>query len=128
MKLLLDTHIWLWSYGHPELLGTRVRMELDDPANEAWLSPVSTWEAIVLMNKGRLTIDADEDWIVRSAMRFREAPLTHQIVRAAYRLPLPYRDPADRFIAATAQVLDLTLVTADANLLALRQIDTLANR
>ena len=44
------------------------------------------------------------------------------------KLPLPQRDPADRFLAATAFVLDLTLVTADANLLGLGQISTLANR
>jgi PIN domain nuclease of toxin-antitoxin system len=43
-------------------------------------------------------------------------------------LPLPQRDPADRFLAATAKVLDLTLVTADANLLGLGEIATLGNR
>jgi PIN domain nuclease of toxin-antitoxin system len=47
---------------------------------------------------------------------------------AARRLPWDHNDPADRFLAATAQVLNLTLVTADFNLLGLGEISTLANR
>jgi predicted nucleic acid-binding protein len=43
----------------------------------------------------------------------REPPLTHEIVLIAQQLPLPQRDPADRFLAATAQLMDLKLVTAD---------------
>jgi PIN domain nuclease of toxin-antitoxin system len=58
----------------------------------------------------------------------REAPLTHEIVLAALQLPLPHPDPADRFLAATASVLGLTLVTADERLLGLGDIATLANR
>jgi PIN domain nuclease of toxin-antitoxin system len=57
----------------------------------------------------------------------REAPLTHEIALVAQRLNL-HQDPADRFLAATAQVLDLTLVTADERLLGLANIKTLANR
>jgi PIN domain nuclease of toxin-antitoxin system len=59
---------------------------------------------------------------------FRQAPLTHEMVATARSLPLPQRDPADRFLAATAKVLDLTLVTADASLLGLGEISTLGNR
>src|ERR1700733_2604535 len=43
LKLLLDTHIWLWSFQEPARLGKRVSRELRDPANELWLSPISTW-------------------------------------------------------------------------------------
>jgi PIN domain nuclease of toxin-antitoxin system len=58
----------------------------------------------------------------------REAPLTHEIVMAAQELPLQHSDPADRFLAATAGVLKLTLVTADHRLWGLGEISTLANR
>lgn len=51
----------------------------------------------------------------------REAPLTHEIVLLARQLPLPQRDPPDRFLAAIVQILDLTLVTAEDNLLRLGQ-------
>ena len=57
----------------------------------------------------------------------REAPFTHEIVLAAQQLPLPHRDPADRFLAATAQVVDLTLVTSDDLLLGLGTIRTMKN-
>ncbi len=67
-------------------------------------------------------------WVARATARLREAPLTHEIALAARRLPLPHPDPADRFLVATAQVLNLTLVTADAALLGLGEIATLGNR
>jgi PIN domain nuclease of toxin-antitoxin system len=57
----------------------------------------------------------------------QEAPLTHEIAAAAGQIPM-HRDPADRFLAATAQILDMTLVTADEKLLGLGTIQTLANR
>ena len=67
-------------------------------------------------------------WVRRPTAPFREAPLTHEIALVSRRLPLPQHDPVDRFLAATALVLDLTLVTADASLLRLGEIATLANR
>ena len=129
MRLLLDTHIWIWSLKSETRLGERTLSELRNPANELWLSPVSTWEALVLHEKGRLNLHSDVyEWIVRATAPFREAPFTHEIAVASRRLALPQRDPADRFLAATAKVLDLTLVTADVNLLGLGEIATLGNR
>ena len=129
VNLLLDTHIWLWSLREPERLGRRLRRELADSANELWLSPVSTWEAFLLATKGRIVLHGDlAAWLAAATRHLREAPLTHEIVLAAHRLPLPHPDPADRFLAASAQVLGLTLVTADTRLLGLGQIATLANR
>lgn len=129
MKLLLDTHIWLWSLGAPGKLSRRVRSELRNATNELWLSPVSTWEALLLRARGRLRVQGDvRDWIAQTTAPLREAPLTHEIVIAAQELPLSHPDPADRFLAATAGVLGLTLVTADHRLLGLGQIATLANR
>ena len=129
MRLLLDTHIWLWILQQPERLGRRVRRELNDPASEFWLSPISTWEALTLNAKGRIRLHGDlTDWVAQATAPFREAPLTHDIVRVARQLPIPQEDPADRFLAATAKVLELTLVTADSALLGLGDIATLANR
>lgn len=126
MKLLLDTHIWLWSLSEPQHLARRIQQELKDGSNELWLSPASTWEALILAEKGRIAVYGD--WLARATARMREAPLTHEIVMAAARLALPHRDPVDRFLAATAEVLSLTLVTADQKLLGLGHIATLANR
>jgi PIN domain nuclease of toxin-antitoxin system len=129
LRLLLDTHIWLWSLIEPERLGRLTRAELENSNNELWLSPVSTWEALTLHDKGRVFLASDvEEWISRNTAPFREAPLSHEIAVVSRRLPLPQRDPADRFLAATAFVLGLTLLTADTNLLGLGEIATLGNR
>jgi PIN domain nuclease of toxin-antitoxin system len=129
LKLLLDTHIWLWSLHDPKLLGKRIQNELRDPANELWLSPISTWEALTLNATGRIRLRGNlVEWVAQATAPFHEAPLTHEIALAARQLPLPHQDPADRFLAATAQVLDLTLVTADVGLLGLGEIATLGNR
>lgn len=94
-----------------------------------WLSPVSTWEVLLLVAKGRIQLDEDPAlWIPRATGKMRECPLTHEIALAAHHLSWRHRDPADRFLAATAQVLGLTLVTADERLLALKDIATLPNR
>jgi len=129
VKLLLDTHIWLWSLAEPQRLSRRVRQELTDAANELWLSPVSTWEALLLHAKGRIRLRGGvREWVTSATSFFREAPLTHEIVLTAQELALAHNDPADRFLAATAGTLGLTLVTADERLLGLGTIASLANR
>jgi PIN domain nuclease of toxin-antitoxin system len=128
LRLLLDTHIWLWSLSDPRRIGRRVLGQLKDQDNELWLSPMSTYEALTLHYKGRFEIDGDiSEWLTRATAGTREAPLTHEIALVARQLPL-HQDPADRILAATAQVLDLTLVTADARLLGLGTIRTMSNR
>jgi PIN domain nuclease of toxin-antitoxin system len=128
LKLLLDTHIWIWFLQSPERLGRSAKLALANPENELWVSPVSTWEALTLQRKNRIRLRPDFlTWLKQSTPGISEAPLTHEIVLAADQLDL-HQDPADRFLAATAQVLDLTLVTADQRLLGLGNIRTLANR
>ena len=128
MNLLLDTHIWIWAKLDPKRLGKRAAEELSKGSNELWLSPVSVWEALVLMQKGRIRVQNPFAWVERAAEQMREAPLTQEIVRIALALPLSHNDPADRFLAATAKVLNLTLVTADQRLIGLGEIASLANR
>ena len=127
MNLLLDTHIWIWSKLEPRRLGRRIVQELNNPDNELWLSPVSEWEALALMLRGRIQVEQPFAWVERASEQLREAPLTREIVRVGMALPL-HADPADRFLAATAKVLKLTLVTADQRLLGLGEIASLANR
>lgn len=128
MNLLLDTHIWIWSKSDPTRIGQHAAKELSSRDNDLWLSPVSVWEALALMQKGRIRMENPLAWVERAAEQLREAPLTQEIVRIAFALALPHSDPADRFLAATAKVLKLTLVTADRRLLGLGEIATLDNR
>lgn len=128
LKLLLDTHIWLWLLTDPKQLGPRALQEIKAQSNELWLSPISTWEALTLNFKGRIRLTGDlKEWLAQATSGTREAPLTHEIALIARQIAL-HQDPADRILAATAQVLDLTLVTGDARLLGLPNIRTLANR
>lgn len=131
MRLLLDTHIWLWSLVEPARLAPAVARALEDPASELWLSPISTWELCLLAARGRVAVRGEPAAWVAEALRrvpLHEAPLTHEVALAAAALELPHRDPADRFLAATAAVFELTLVTADERLLAALGVSTLANR
>lgn len=131
MKLLLDTHIWLWSAGDEDKIQPDVLRALEDPKNEKWLSPISIWELMTLIEKRRLSLNMDvEQWIVQalSEAPLREAPLTAEVVLAMNKIQLPHRDPADAFLAATAHVFDLTLVTSDERLLSVKGLSTLPNR
>jgi PIN domain nuclease of toxin-antitoxin system len=113
----------------PQRLGKAVQAEIDREGNELWLSPVSVWEVMVLLRKRRISISVSTaQWIASATAGFREAPFTWDIAQLSEELNLPHADAADRFLAATAKVLDLTLVTADRNLLGLGEIATLANR
>jgi len=130
MKLLLDTHIWLWSLGEPQRLSGRVAKELDDPQNELWLSPISVWEAFLLFKKKRVQISTDfATWLANSlnVLPVIEAPLTFEVARTLPILAVPHFDPADLFLAATAKAFELTLITADRNLIKTEGISVLAN-
>jgi PIN domain nuclease of toxin-antitoxin system len=131
LKLLLDTHIWVWSVVQPERLTARVARQLTNPENEIWLSAVSIWELRLLHDKGRMKLKPDPvSWINDnlSRLKIREAPLTFEVALAISSLKLPHNDPADGFIAATAKVFGLTLVTADEQLAKLADIAVLSNR
>lgn len=119
MRLLLDTHVWLWALLEPARLRSRTASAIKDPDNELWLSPISVWEALVLAERGRVAIaDEPATWIraVLQGFPVREAPLTREVAIVSRRLDLDHDDPADRFLAATAVVHDLMLVTDDERL------------
>ncbi len=105
MRILLDTHIWLWyCLGNPKL-SVRLQGAIADPANELWLSPLSVWEALLLAEKGRILLPPDpRRWVqmVLQAMELREALLNHEIAILSRQMACPHQDPADRFLAATA--------------------------
>lgn len=130
MRLLLDTHIWLWSVLEPERLGRRAARHLASPANELWLSPISAWEAVLLAERGRIAVnDNPAAWVERAlrAAPLREAAFTFDVALESRRLKLPHADPADRFLAASALAHGLTLVTADERLLRAKVCPTLPN-
>ena len=131
MNLLLDTHILLWGLLDPSKLTDVVAKELERPANELWISPISTWEIMILAEKRKVILDSyPEAWLrkVFKTIPFKEAPINHEVAIRSRTLRLPHQDPADRFLAATAIVYDLTLVTADERLIESDEYAVLPNR
>ena len=128
MKLLLDTHVLLWSLLEPDRLKEDVAFELNIPSNEIWLSPITTWEIMILVEKGRVILNqAPKTWIRRifEKIPFKQARINHEVAIQSRLMDLSHQDPADRFLAATAMVYDLTLVTADSRLLSSKQFSVL---
>lgn len=120
MKLLLDTHVILWSAAEPEKLPSKIAEELKKELNELWFSPISVWEILLLAEKGRVAIKADHEKSIRKMFKklpFREAVINQEVAIQSRKINLSHPDPADRFLAATAIVYDLTLVTADRRLI-----------
>jgi PIN domain nuclease of toxin-antitoxin system len=115
----------------PEKLGAQALRALHSADNDLWLSPISIWEYLVLADKGRVQQHMDAaEWVSRalSELAVNEASLTREVALATSKVRLSHSDPADRFLVATAQVYELTLVTADAKLIANKQVRVLPNR
>ncbi len=116
MKLLLDTHVILWSAAEPERIPKNIALELENESNELWFSSISVWEILLLAEKRRIILETDHKMSVRKMLQslpLREAVINQEIAIQSRYVDLPHQDPADRFLAATAMVYDLTLVTAD---------------
>jgi PIN domain nuclease of toxin-antitoxin system len=120
VKLLLDTHVWLDALRAPNRLSRATRREIYNPKNELYLSPLSIWEAGLLVRRGKIRIGSTFTGWVRESLQqlvVLEAPITFSVVAEASGIQLPQPDFGDVFLAATAFVFGLTLVTADTQLL-----------
>ena len=129
MKLLLDTHIWLWYLLGDSRLSKHLQNVIDDQNNSLWLSPISIWETLLLAEKGKIILNPTPvQWIRNSQQRLdtQEALLSHEIAMLSRQLKLEHQDPADRFIAATAIYLNLILVTVDSRLTQISYLTTLS--
>lgn len=131
MKLLLDTHVWIWGQLHPDRIRPQVVEALRAAGSELWLSPISVWEALLLIERGKIEVDAEAPLWIRDALAaapMKEATLNHEVAIRSRTIDLPHRDPADRFLAATAEIYELTLVTEDERLLTGKSWSVLSNR
>lgn len=128
MRLLLDTHVWVWTQEQPERLGPRTKRRLIEDEHENVVCPISTLEISRLIAAGeiRLSIPLAE-WITQSMAELaaKTVTMTHEIAMEAYALPGTFhRDPADRILVAAARRDGLTLVTADDRILAYSHVRT----
>jgi len=116
MKVLLDTHVFLWWITDSPRLSSRAREVIGDGENVLFFSAASGWEIAIKMQLGRITLPAPpERFIVeqlsRNAIESLPVYLSHAL--HVHRLPLHHRDPFDRLLIAQSQLEGLPILTAD---------------
>ncbi|HEX5269641.1 MAG TPA: type II toxin-antitoxin system VapC family toxin [Gemmataceae bacterium] len=115
MKLVLDTHAFIWWDSDPTQLSPAALAAISDPANEVWLSVVSAWEMVTKAQLGKLTLRVPLADIVshQQANGLHILPVSLSHVLAVEGLPPIHKDPFDRLLVAQANVEAAELVSAD---------------
>jgi PIN domain nuclease of toxin-antitoxin system len=130
VRLLLDTHVFIWCYDDSPLLGERAREAIAAGENEAFVSAVSIWEIAIKVSIGKLKLrrgfpeDVTKDIL---AYGFSELPVSAQHGAEVRTLPWHHSDPFDRLLIAQARQEGLTLVTTD-DRLSRYDVETMAAR
>ena len=116
MRLLLDTHTFLYAILEPRKLTPRMRKLLTDPGIPRWVSVVSLWEIAVKVHIGKLSMPTEKEFYERHLrqLRAQALPVEMRHSLAMFELPLHHKDPFDRLLIAQARAEDLTLATRDA--------------
>ena len=113
--VLLDTCALLWIGGAPDRISAATRKRLES-ADAVYASPVSLWEVAFKVALGKLELTmTPEEWfeMVKADYGISVLPLSEAVMLKAADLPLHHRDPADRFIIATALIHQLPVLTGD---------------
>ena len=121
MKLLLDTHVWLWWNTEPERLATAARRQIGDVRNEVFLSAASVWEMAIKRRIGKLPLhEPVASYVARrlAADGIEAFPVTADHAAAVETLELRHRDPFDRLLIVQARHEGMRLLTADDQVLA----------
>jgi|SRR5215471_4370887 len=116
MRLLLDTHIFIWWANEPEKLSQTALPALEDSTNELILSVVSAWEIQIKIQLGKLRLNKSLAELVKSQREHNELqilPLELGHVLTLDMLPLHHKDPFGRLLIAQGISERLTIVTAD---------------
>ena len=119
MKLLLDTHTFIWFATDPSLLSSAARSALNDPANRLFLSDASIWEMAIKVQLGKLKLPQPFDQKMAESLRRMQCavlPITTRHVTAVAALPLHHRDPFDRLLVVQSQLENCTFVTHDSRI------------
>ena len=116
MRLLLDTHAYLWWLADDDKLSYEARDVLADPRTSAYVSAASIWEIAIKAKLGRLRLGSARALAEATEIAgndFAELPIRARHAAAAGALPRHHDDPFDRMLVAQAQIEDLVLVTCD---------------
>ena len=115
MKLLLDTHLLLWTAGVPEKLSSTARRLIENSDNELFFSAASTWEIAIKRGLGRSDFQVDVRVLRRGLLDngYSELPIYSEHAVFIDSLPTIHKDPFDRILIAQATVAGITLLTSD---------------
>jgi len=116
MKVLMDTHTFLWWNTEDPLLSIRAKDIIANGQNEIFLSAASVWEIVIKTGKGRLILPESPAQYISSRMslyRFRSLPVKISHAAHVYELPPYHNDPVDRMLIAQSRLESLPLVTKD---------------
>jgi len=116
MKLLLDTHIFIWWVDQPENLSLAALSALEDEANELLLSVASVWEMQIKIQLGKLKLSLPLKELINNQQETNDlmvSPVALTHVLALNSLPFHHKDPFDRLLIAQSIEEKLTIVTAD---------------
>lgn len=112
MKLLLDTHTWLWWLSGAEQLDPQAREAIAAPENLVAVSAATIWEVAIKRSRGKLGFEGEPVAAVADG-GFEPLAISLAHAAAAGALPRHHRDPFDRMLIAQAQMEGLTVVTRD---------------
>ncbi len=113
MKLLLDSHAFLWWLSEDPKLGAKARQAVADPASTVHISAATIWELSIKSALGKLDLDGADLVEEIEANDFVELPMTARHSLAAAGLPRHHDDPFDRMLIAQARIEGLTILTRD---------------
>jgi len=120
LRLLLDTHTFLWASADDRRLSDSARGLIEDPTNTVYLSVVSAWEIAIKFARGRIPeLTASPESYVPARVSDYSMEILPMLMPHAFRvahLPHVHRDPFDRMLIAQAQVEGLPVVTSDTNI------------
>lgn len=117
MRLLLDTHTFLWWSEDSPQLPRHFRGAISEPTNEVFISAVTVWEIAIKRRTGRLVFSGRVTEAIER-LRFQRLPIAISHAEAVEQLPLLHRDPFDRMLVAQAQAEGMILLTVDAKIIA----------
>ncbi len=116
MRLLLDTHIFLWAISDDDRLTARVRKAIEDRRHSVFVSAATTWEIAIKWRAGKLELPLPPDDLVPTGIarsHFDILPISVAHTLAAANLPMHHSDPFDRILIAQAMIENATLITVD---------------
>ena len=118
MRLLLDTHSFLWFVSGSPQLSTTARTLIEDASNQPFLSVASLWEMAIKVSLGKLSLGQPFETLIPQQLSLNGIALlgitiSHTAVVA--KLPFHHRDPFDRLLTAQAIVEQMPIVSGDSS-------------